>query len=201
MTFLPPDAARKRGRYDVDRDDIESRAFIAVSTFATVWRTIKLFEEKHTLGRESRGASVHRDCSWSRAPGGWRTPTTNGTRTASSSSRSRSSGKTVHTSLSRDIVAHETGRGDPSTASIRTSTTRSPAVARAPRRHRRSDRDAASPSDSGPLRGHPERDPRQDRRSRMRSAPSASNSATRSPTAPSPATCATCAMTRSFGRP
>jgi hypothetical protein len=108
VTFLPPDAARKRGRYDVDRDDIESRAFIAVSTFATVWRTIKLFEEKRTLGREiAWGFGAPQLLVVPRA--GWME---NAYYERDSHSLQFFSfevdGKTVNTSLSRDIVAHET---------------------------------------------------------------------------------------------
>jgi hypothetical protein len=108
VRFEQPDGGRVLGRYVVDRNDIQSIPFIAVSAFATVWRTIRLFEEKRTLGRE---------ISWAfDAPqllvvprAGWME---NAFYERSSHSLQFFSfdamGTTIHTSLSRDIVAHET---------------------------------------------------------------------------------------------
>src|SRR5436190_16085894 len=47
-----PSGDRTLVHYTADRNDVLSAPFISVSSFATVWRTVKLFEEKRTLGRE-----------------------------------------------------------------------------------------------------------------------------------------------------
>jgi len=108
VPFEPPEGDRTLGRYNADRDDIESNAFIAVSTFATVWRTIKLFEEQRTLGREiAWGFGAPQLLVVPRA--GWME---NAYYERDSHSLQFFSfdvdGKTIYTSLSRDIVAHET---------------------------------------------------------------------------------------------
>lgn len=108
VPFEPPSGGRTLGRYTVDRDDIESPPFIAVSAFATVWRTIKMFEEKRTLGRE-----IH----WGfDAPQLLLVPRAGWMENAYYERASHSlqffsfdaDGKTIYTSLSRDIVSHET---------------------------------------------------------------------------------------------
>ena len=108
VIFEPPAGRRTLGRYAADRTAILSPAFIAVSAFATVWRTIKVFEEKRTLGREIQwGFDAPQLLVVPRA--GWME---NAYYERSSHSIQFFSfdadGKTIHTSLSRDIVAHET---------------------------------------------------------------------------------------------
>lgn len=107
--FRPPRGSRVLGAYQVDVNDIYSPEFIAVSTWATVLRTMYMYEEPDALGRRLRwgfdapqllvvpragmldNAFYERDSHslqfFSFKPGD----------------------KIVHTSLSRDIVAHETG--------------------------------------------------------------------------------------------
>ena len=109
VQFKLPTGDQKLGRYELkDDDDVSSREFIAVSTFATVWRTIKLFEEQHVLGREiAWGFGAPQLLVVPRA--GW---LENAYYERDSHSLQFFSfevdGKTIHTSLSRDIVAHET---------------------------------------------------------------------------------------------
>jgi hypothetical protein len=55
--FIPPPRHRVLGRYDIpDPPDVSSRAFNQVSAFATVMKTVKLYEERDTLGRPVRWA-------------------------------------------------------------------------------------------------------------------------------------------------
>src|SRR3954463_6017848 len=53
--FVPPAAGRKLGRYEIatpgSTDGIYDRAFQQVCTFATVHKTMCLFEEPDALGR------------------------------------------------------------------------------------------------------------------------------------------------------
>lgn len=106
--FEPPAGRRTFGRYRVNRDRVASPHFIAVSVFGTVMRTIYLYEERDTLGRRIAWGFdgpqllvVPRAGTWANAYYERR-------------SRSlqffsfRAHGRLVHTSLSRDIVAHET---------------------------------------------------------------------------------------------
>jgi hypothetical protein len=106
--YEPPSGNRTLGRYDVATDDIYDTRFIGVSVFATVLRTMYMYEESDTLGRK---------ISW--AFGGPRLlviPRAGWWPNAFYERRSRSlqffsfraRGKLIHTSLSRDIVAHET---------------------------------------------------------------------------------------------
>jgi hypothetical protein len=103
-----PTGGQTLSRYDVDRDDVASRQFIQVSVFATVYRTMYLFEQKKTLGRK---------ISWAfNGPqllvvprAGWLANAYYERRSHSLQFFSFMAGDTlVHTSLSRDIVAHET---------------------------------------------------------------------------------------------
>src|ERR1044072_2155807 len=52
VPYLPPSGRRTLGRYDVEKSDIASPAFIPVSVFATVFRTIYLYEDRRVLGRK-----------------------------------------------------------------------------------------------------------------------------------------------------
>ncbi len=119
--LIPPEPANPRGYYadasgndvrDAEGDALYESAFLQVNTFATVLKTMYLFEEVDTLGRsltwafnapqllvvpragERANAYYHRDSHslqffYSSSPVNPR--------------------KTIYTCLSRDIVAHETG--------------------------------------------------------------------------------------------
>jgi hypothetical protein len=111
--FIPPATGRVLGRYDVpDMPDASSRAFNQVSLFATVMKTIQMYEEADTLGRHVEWGFdgpqllvVPRAGEWANA-------------FYQRSSRSlqffyfpnpMTGAGIIQTSLSRDIVAHETG--------------------------------------------------------------------------------------------
>lgn len=52
VPYLPPKPGRKLGDYQLaNRDDATSRDLLAVSVFATVWKTMQLFESSDALGR------------------------------------------------------------------------------------------------------------------------------------------------------
>jgi hypothetical protein len=114
--FVPPDSGKKLGRYDIpkggDQYDLGSAAFRNVSVWATVLETMYMFEENDVLGRE---------LSWS-FPGNQLLIVPRAGKWANAfyerSSRSlqffymtagEGIGRNIYTSLSRDIVAHETG--------------------------------------------------------------------------------------------
>jgi hypothetical protein len=108
--FVPPKPGRKRGEYALeDPDDVQARDFARVSVFATVLRTLAMFEKVDTLGREigwgfdgPQLLVIPRAGEWANA-------------FYERESRSlqffsfQGAGTTIHTSLSRDIVGHETG--------------------------------------------------------------------------------------------
>jgi hypothetical protein len=111
--YQPPTRNQTFGRYDVNRDDVTSNSFIQASVFATVYRTIYLYEQRQTLGRKINWAFG--------APQLLVVPRAGWLPNAYYERRSRSlqffsfvaatdagDEKVVHTSLSRDIVAHET---------------------------------------------------------------------------------------------
>ncbi len=106
--FEPPSGRRTFGRYRVGKTDVDSPAFIQVSAFGTVMRTIYLYEEPDTLGRKVAWGFDGPQLLVVPRAGWWAN--------AYYERRSRSlqffsfnaHGRTVHTSLSRDIVAHET---------------------------------------------------------------------------------------------
>jgi hypothetical protein len=115
VRFVAPGARRRLGRFDLPRPaeiDVESRTFNQVSVMATVLKTIDLYEDPDVLGRPVR----------------WAFPEPQLTviprfRQAENAQYVRGSkrleffffpshvnpAETVYTSLSRDIVAHETG--------------------------------------------------------------------------------------------
>jgi len=106
--FIPPTRRRKLGKYDVGEDDIYAPHFIQVSVFATVLRTMYMYEEPDTLGRKvAWGFGGPQLLVIPRA--GWWPNAFYERRSRSLQFFSfRARGKLVHTSLSRDIVAHET---------------------------------------------------------------------------------------------
>lgn len=109
--YLPPKAEKKIGHYDVPKEpDVRSRAFNQVSVFATVFETIKMFENPDTLGREVRWAFG--------APQLLVVPRAGQMENAYYERDTHSlqffyfpsdKNEIVYTSLARDIVAHETG--------------------------------------------------------------------------------------------
>jgi hypothetical protein len=107
--YLPPSGNRSLGRYDVAKTDIASPFFIPVSAFATVFRTIYLYEQRQVLGRKIRWAFD--------APQLLVVPRAGWLANAYYERRSHSlqffqfeaDDQVIQTSLSRDIVAHETG--------------------------------------------------------------------------------------------
>jgi hypothetical protein len=106
--FLKPERRQKLGRYQVDRTKVSSRHFIQVSVFATVLRTMYMYEEHDTLGRRiSWGFAAPQLLVVPQA--GWWANAYYERRSHSLQFFSfRVDGKLIHTSLSRDIVAHET---------------------------------------------------------------------------------------------
>lgn len=108
--FGPPKPGRKRGTYEIaNAEDVRARDFIQVSVFATVLRTLYMFEEEDTLGREVVWAFDDPQLLVVPQAGRW-----------ANAFYERDSGSlqlfyfdsgagTILTSLSRDIVAHETG--------------------------------------------------------------------------------------------
>jgi hypothetical protein len=106
--FLPPEGGRTLGAYRADKSKITSNHFIQVSVFATVYRTIYLFERPDTLGRRiAWGFGGPQLLVVPRA--GWLANAYYERSSHSLQFFSFVAGrKTIHTSLSRDIVAHET---------------------------------------------------------------------------------------------
>ena len=106
--YEPPSRGRTLGRYAVPKNDIYDTRFISVSVFATVMRTMYMYEESDTLGRKVAWAFGGPQLLVVPRAGWW--PNAYYERRSRSlqffSFRSR--GKLVHLSLSRDIVAHET---------------------------------------------------------------------------------------------
>ncbi len=111
--FCPPAKGRVLGRYDIPNPvDTTSRAFNQVSVFATVLKTIYMYEESDTLGRRIRWAFdspqliiVPRA---GRRENAYYHRETHSLKFYSFPSH-QDPKHTVHTSLARDIVAHETG--------------------------------------------------------------------------------------------
>jgi hypothetical protein len=111
--FQPPAAGRLLGRYRIaDEADISARDFNQVSVFGTVLRTMSMFEEPDTLGRPLRWAFD--------APQLLVIPRAGQLANAYYERDShslqffyfpsrRDPSRTVYTSLSHDIVSHETG--------------------------------------------------------------------------------------------
>lgn len=108
--FVPPPPRRVLGRYEVP-DEIESRAFTQVSVFATVLKTMYMFEEDDALGRRLNWAFDGPQLLVVPRAGLWE----NAFYERDSHSlqffyfpNPIKIGETIYTSLSRDIVAHET---------------------------------------------------------------------------------------------
>lgn len=113
--FVPPNPGKKTGKYEIDdENDFYSPGFIQLNVFAAVWKTIYMFERQEVLGRpvswafpaeqllvvpragEMANAYYERD---SHSIQFFFFP----------HSKDNDGQKPIFTSLSRDIVAHETG--------------------------------------------------------------------------------------------
>ena len=113
VSYIPPKGGNKLGHYDLpDPPDLHSPAFGRVSLFATVSKTIQLFEHNDVLGRQIRWAFD--------APQLLAVPRAGRDENAYYERDSHSlqffffpshkdENELVYTSLARDIVAHETG--------------------------------------------------------------------------------------------
>lgn len=106
--YEPPSGGRTLGRYDVDRNDIYSPDFIQTSVFATVLRTMYMYEEGDTLGRQVSWAFGGPQLLVIPRAGWWPNAFYERRSRSLQFFSFQSAGKLVHTSLSRDIVAHET---------------------------------------------------------------------------------------------
>ncbi|HKR65453.1 MAG TPA: hypothetical protein VJZ00_17095 [Thermoanaerobaculia bacterium] len=112
VKYIPPPPGRKKGEYVVaNRNDPTDRDLLAVSVFATVWKTMQLFEGKDALGRRLTWAFD--------GPQLLVVPRAGRMANAYYERASRSvqffyfasaatACKTVYSCASRDIVAHET---------------------------------------------------------------------------------------------
>lgn len=111
--FVPPAPGNVLGRYDLPKEpDITSRAFSQVSVFATVLKTIYMYEEADTLGRRIRWAFHAPQLLVIPRAGRW----DNAFYERDSHSLQffyfqspKNPSELIYTSLARDIVAHETG--------------------------------------------------------------------------------------------
>ena len=106
--YLPPTGRRTLGAYRADKTKVTSPHFIQASVFGTVLRTMYMYEEPDVLGRKvTWGFDAPQLLVVPRA--GWWANAYYERRSHSLQFFSfRAHGKLVHTSLSRDIVAHET---------------------------------------------------------------------------------------------
>ena len=114
VRFQPPPPGRKLGRYRVvNKDDVHAPDFMQVSVFATVLKTMYMFEEEDTLGRDLSWAFDRPQLFIVPRAGQW----TNAYYERDSHSiqlfyfndpRHPGKSEKIYTCLSRDIVAHET---------------------------------------------------------------------------------------------
>ncbi len=110
--FVPPTKGRVLGRYAIPEPyHTESRTFNQVSTFATVMKTIGMFEEPDTLGRRVRWAfdrpqlTVLPRAGWGENAFYRRE---RGSLEFHYFPSRHDPAQTIYTSMARDIVAHET---------------------------------------------------------------------------------------------
>ena len=108
--FVPRDADHPlQGRYEFDGDPT-SPATIAVNAFGTVFQTVRMFEGRDALGRQVRWAFDGEQLLVVPRAGEWANAFYDrATRSLQFFWFSSTSGTTVYTALSRDIVAHECG--------------------------------------------------------------------------------------------
>ncbi len=106
--FEPPIKGRPLGRYRVARNAVTSPHFIQVSVFGTVLRTMYLYEERDALGRKVAWAFDGPQLLVVPRAGWWANAYYERRSRSLQFFSFRAAGRVVHTSLSRDIVAHET---------------------------------------------------------------------------------------------
>lgn len=112
--YVPPSGNGVTGHYEMakvdGKYDIYAPSFIQTSVFATVQRTMQLFEERDTLGRPLTWAfPSHQLLVVPRAGRDSNAFYERDSHSLQFFSFPNDDGQNVHTSLSRDIVAHETG--------------------------------------------------------------------------------------------
>jgi hypothetical protein len=108
--FVRPKPERKRGEYAVeDPPDVQSRDFARVSVFATVMRTLAMFEGEDCLGREVAWAFDGPQLLVIPRAGEWANAFYERESRSLQLFSFQAGGAWVHTSLSRDIIGHETG--------------------------------------------------------------------------------------------
>jgi hypothetical protein len=111
VKYMPPGKGRKMGRYAVP-DDIYAPDFIRTSVLGMVLKTMRLFSEPSALGREIKWAFPNPQLRvLPRAGEGSNAfyERESGTLQFLYFKNPHSPEQTIYTSLSRDIVAHETG--------------------------------------------------------------------------------------------
>jgi hypothetical protein len=106
---VPPSARRTLGAYKVDTTDVSSSNFVPVSVFGPVLRTMDLYEEPDTLGRRIVWAFDSPQLLVVPRAGWWANAYYERRSHSLQFFSFRAGNDVVHTSLSRDIVAHETG--------------------------------------------------------------------------------------------
>jgi hypothetical protein len=106
--FEPPSGSRTFGRYRVDRKTVTAPHFIQVSVFGTVLRTMYMYEERDALGRKVEWAFGGPQLLVVPRAGWWANAYYERRSRSLQFFSFRAHGRLVHTSLSRDIVAHET---------------------------------------------------------------------------------------------
>lgn len=106
--FLPPEGNRTLGAYRVDKTRVYSPHFVQVSVFATVLRTVYLYEEDNVMGRKVVWAFGAPQLLVVPRAGWWANAYYERRSHSLQFFSFRARGKLIHTSLSRDIVAHET---------------------------------------------------------------------------------------------
>jgi len=109
VKFIPPKPGRKRGKYEVAEGDASSPAFMQVSVFGTVLRTMKMFEQKDVLGRPLHWAFDGPQLLVIPRAGEWANAYYERDSRSLQFFHFSAGGQTIFTSLSRDIVSHETG--------------------------------------------------------------------------------------------
>lgn len=118
VPFVPPPPGRVLGRYQIanedeyrkpDEEEYYEPNFIQVSVFATVLKTMYMFEEEDTLGRSLTWAFDGPQLLVLPRAGQWANAYYERNSHSLQLFYFPHSGGTVYTGLSRDIVAHETG--------------------------------------------------------------------------------------------
>jgi hypothetical protein len=110
VIFRPAPEGRALGAYQVaSEDDLEAEDLLKVSVFGMALKTIYMFEEEDTLGRELLWAFGANQLLLVPRAGEWANAFYERSSHSIQFFSFKAGGATVHTALSRDIVAHETG--------------------------------------------------------------------------------------------